>query len=399
MAHVDLKGLAKQALTSKEIMANVKNAVSKAGQNLSDKALFNFQDNGTVQVDADGDGVYDFNITGLVVEGGTINTKAENLRVSKEQFNTFDYESQETLVKEHKALVQEYLADDGTLDDAKIKQKLDAKYKDQIAALKQDPEIQAAEKRLQEMKNDPNVADYTADELAARKEEMTRLQKKLGPLTTLYKQKAADEAEIRGNFSKYQEAQGKFNTYLLEAGYTTAESRRALKTKGADGKRGAGQAEGEKVTADKTVQDLVLEQAKAKVENLIKRGVLTKEQVGDNAEIVIDDKTGKVLVKFKGAGDQDNIEDFELTGIYDKKKGTIEFDTDKYGSGESERSSAKIAKLKADYNLKMAQITEGIQSGMSNKQLNKLNGELAEIKAQLQAWDVSTDNFKANKVE
>ncbi len=347
--------------------ADVRAALVKKGLEITEKSIFKVTDKG-IQVDVEGDGVYDKTISGLLRKDGSVNTNHKKYDIDDTAVNTSYIKQQNAAMTHMRELLTGYdnrletlarnkqTINNTTFDEegkkaeierqkAAVKQELD-NAKRVLAGMISDAETNSSEWTTKEYKdhqkkfekqsalveqleNKFNNFDVDA-RLTAERQKFE--QDKLTKIAAINEEEREVKERKLAQEEKLTKAQGKYNDYLAKHGYDTTEARKEVKDLQYD-ENMAGE-KGLKLNKAETTEQAAIRLATEKFKQ-------ANPDVGDNFEAKFDAKTGNVTITL--TGDNDSIADFTLSGVYNPEDGTLNFDAKKLNLAENAASTRKLA--------------------------------------------------------
>jgi len=403
---IEANGNVKQTATAAFNTAEVRQVLEKKGLKLQSKSLFEVQENGSVKVDIEGDGIFDKIVTGLVSKKGNINTKASRIEISDADVSTATVKQNNETIAKMEADVKKYKEQsEKEFNEAEAKEQAEKSYNAQLAKMKQ--EQQTVKNYLETRQKNADVAQMTTKEFKEYQKDVEQMKKALehGKERIAKFEKNKDDyindkvelaksthtanvafatKELKKTHKRLTKARAQYNDLLEENGYKTAESRKNVK-------EGNVQASGSKVEDAKS-KNAQLEQT---VREFVKTKSQLANQLGEKYEVEIKDD-GTVLLR---ADDGDTRPDFTITGLYDPKKGEMSTDAAniRYMANydSTTRVKAKIAEFKKANNEFIA-MTSDFTIDKNDKKYKEKETEVNKLKQELRDMHVSEEEIMAN---
>lgn len=392
--------------------SDVRTALEKKGLKLTEKSVFKMEGN-KVQIDIEGDGVYDKMINGLFRKDGSINTNHKKLDVDDTAVNTSYIKQQNGAIKQMEDFIS---ALDSGLEDVKsLRQQTEelkfdeaarrAEIKQQKAAI--EAKLNKAKDELQNMKQDyeKNHNDWTSKQCKEYNKKLAGAQKNIAQLQNEFDNFDVDvqvvqarqnfeeaksarlayydgrEQEIQNQKTKQEQKLHKalhaYNDYLNKNGYETTEARSAVKDLEYDGT----------VASEAGVRFAKAETTEATVVRMATEAFKKANPDVSDFSVKYDTNTGAVSISLK---DGDTIADYTISGFYDPGKKTLNFDANKLNLSENATSTRRLAA--ADSNLKgLERAADAIDYAMNPEKAKAGYDKIDRFKAQMAGNGITMD--------
>lgn len=395
--------------------SDVRTALEKKGLKLTEKSVFKIEGN-KVQIDIEGDGVYDKTVSGLFKKDGSVNTNNKKMDVDDTAVNTSYIKQQNHALEQMQGLIDGYeqklTSIEASIDVTK-NYKFDeagkrAEFESQKAKIQ--AEIQKAQDELRTIDEDykNNHGDWTSKECKGHSKKRSEIQNKISQLQNEFNQFNVEDrlSEARQKFEqrragllefwqgqkqeiakakvkqeqKLHNAQHAYNDFLNKNGYETVEARNSVKDlkRDANSPLEAGIALGQAETTESTVVRLATE--------------MFKRQNPDvkDFNVKYDAQTGAVSISLK---DGDSIADYTISGFYDPEKKTLNFDESKLNLSENANSTRNIARANNTLNSLEAS-ADKIDYALNPDKAKQAYGRIDNFKLQMQNVGISLGDIE-----
>lgn len=395
--------------------SDVRTALSKKGIEVTEKSIFKVSGN-SIQIDIEGDGVYDKTVSGLFRKDGSVNTNHKKIDVDDTAVNTSYIKQQNGALKQMETMISSY----GTLLEnleQRMEETKNEKFDEQNkrAEIEQEKakieaELNKAREDLKTLEHDyeNNHDDWTSKQckeynkkFSGAKRKISQIQEKLDNFDVearlveerqkFEQSKSArleyfddKKQEIQELKTKQEEklhkAKHSYNNYLNKHGYKTTEARNNVKDLEYD----------ENAATEKGMHLQNAETTEATAIRLATEKFKQANPGISNFDVKYDAQTGSVTILLD---DGDTIADHTISGFYDPEKKTLNFDGNKLELSENATSTKKLAA--ADRTLKsMESKADAIDYTMNPDRAKAEYGKIDNFKLQMAKNGITMEALK-----